>query len=61
MFEPGVNAAPATRTGQATRNGINERGRAWAALTPRNIALKRGGKVTGEAIRWFDRVDQYIL
>jgi hypothetical protein len=38
-----------------------ERGRAWANLVPRTIALKRAGKVTAEAIAWFGRVDRFIL
>jgi hypothetical protein len=38
-----------------------ERGRQWATLAPRDLALKKGGKVTAEAIAWFRRVDQYIL
>ena len=38
-----------------------ERGRAWAVLAPHNIALKRAGKVTAEAIAWFGRVDRFIL
>jgi hypothetical protein len=29
------------------------RGRQWAVLAPRNVPLKRNGKVTDEAIRWF--------
>jgi hypothetical protein len=32
-----------------------ERGRAWAGLAPRHIALKRDGKVTREAMRYFSR------
>ena len=38
-----------------------ERGRAWAALAPRNLALQQAGKITAEAIAWFQRVGQYIL
>jgi len=30
-----------------------ERGRAWAALAPRSVALKRNGELTAEAKRWF--------
>ena len=30
-----------------------ERGRAWALLAPRSVVLKRGGKLTAEAKRWF--------
>jgi hypothetical protein len=32
-----------------------ERGRVWAALTPRNVRLKRNGKVTEAAEDWFVR------
>jgi hypothetical protein len=32
-----------------------ERGRCWARLAPRHITLKRDGKVTREAIRYFSR------
>jgi hypothetical protein len=38
-----------------------ERGRAWATLVPRHVPLKRDGKVTREAIRWFRRFDDEIL
>jgi hypothetical protein len=38
-----------------------ERGRAWALLVPRTIALTRSGKVTPEAIAWFRRVGKHIL
>jgi hypothetical protein len=34
-----------------------ERGRAWATVAPRNVTLQRDGKVTGEALRWFERAD----
>jgi len=30
-----------------------ERGRAWAVLAPRSVTLKRDGKLTAEARRWF--------
>src|SRR5262249_19931981 len=30
-----------------------ERGRAWAALPPRSVVLKRNGEITVEAKRWF--------
>jgi hypothetical protein len=30
-----------------------ERGRLWAQQAPRTVALKRDGKVTDEAMRWF--------
>jgi hypothetical protein len=33
-----------------------ERGRAWGLLAPHHVQLKlkRNGKVTNEAVRWFD-------
>jgi hypothetical protein len=34
-----------------------ERGRCWARLTPRHIQLKRNGKITREAIRYFSTRD----
>jgi hypothetical protein len=30
-----------------------ERGRQWAVLAPRSVALKCAGKLTAEAVRWF--------
>ena len=30
-----------------------ERGRQWAALAPRSVALKRGGKLTAAAKSWY--------
>jgi hypothetical protein len=30
------------------------RGGAWAALAPRHVQLKRDGKVTAEAVCWFN-------
>ncbi len=30
-----------------------EHGRQWAALAPRSVVLKRNGKLTAEAKRWF--------
>jgi hypothetical protein len=32
-----------------------ERGRMWARQAPRTVALKRNGKVTEEAMRWYTR------
>jgi hypothetical protein len=32
-----------------------ERGRQWAQLAPRSVVLKRGGKVTAEAMRWYQK------
>jgi hypothetical protein len=30
-----------------------ERGRQWAARAPRAVVLKRKGKITDEAVRWY--------
>ena len=30
-----------------------ERGRQWGRLAPRTVLLKRSGKVTAEAVRWY--------
>src|SRR5262245_2739600 len=38
-----------------------ERGRCWARLVPTSVVLKRNGKITDEAIKWFERVGQYII
>jgi hypothetical protein len=38
-----------------------ERGRQWATLVPRIILLKRAGRLTPEAIHWFERVGTDIL
>jgi hypothetical protein len=39
-----------------------ERGRAWALLTPRSVALKaKNGEVAAEALLWFRRLDEDIL
>lgn len=37
-----------------------ERGRAWALLTPRNVPLRRNGKLNPEALLWFMRHDDII-
>ncbi len=37
-----------------------ERGRAWATLVPRKVALKRNGKVTREAAQWFERLTDIL-
>jgi hypothetical protein len=34
-----------------------ERGRQWARLTPTSVALKRNGKITPEAVAWFERAE----
>jgi hypothetical protein len=38
-----------------------ERGRAWASRVPASVVVKRNGRVTDEALRWFLRVDADIL
>jgi hypothetical protein len=38
-----------------------ERGRAFAKLVPRSVVLRRGGRLTQEAIDWFIRVGHAIL
>jgi len=38
-----------------------ERGRHWATLTPRTVALKLSGKVTAEAVQWFRHAGRDIL
>jgi hypothetical protein len=39
-----------------------ERGRLWATLAPREIPLKRNGKITSEALAWYARhCDNEIL
>jgi len=47
----GYRNAYATWSGN--RQWDYERGRQWAAQAPRAVALKRNGKVTAEARRWF--------
>jgi hypothetical protein len=37
-----------------------ERGRMWGRLTPHRIVLKRNGKVTTEAIRWYRKIGDVI-
>ena len=34
-----------------------ERGRQWARLTPTSVALKRNGKISAQALAWFERAD----
>jgi hypothetical protein len=38
-----------------------ERGRAWATLTPRHVQLRRGGKITSEALAWFKSFGEDII
>jgi hypothetical protein len=59
-FELGVIDARAERgyrTAYAVwdidRQWAYERGRAWGVLAPRSVALKRNGRLTTEAKRWF--------
>jgi hypothetical protein len=33
-----------------------ERGRLWGRLVPRNVPLKRDGKVTDEAVNWYLKI-----
>jgi hypothetical protein len=56
---PAVLARAPARARHAARR--RQRSRACAAPAPRNIALKRAGKVIAEAIAWFGRVDRFIL
>jgi hypothetical protein len=37
-----------------------ERGRMWGRLVPRNVVLKRDGKVTDEAIEWYQKIGDGI-
>jgi hypothetical protein len=37
-----------------------ERGRFWGLLVPRNVVLKRDGKVTDEAIEWYQKIGDAI-
>jgi hypothetical protein len=38
-----------------------ERGRAWAQRVPASVVLKRNGRVSDEAVNWFERISQDIL
>ena len=38
-----------------------ERGRAWALLAPRDVPLKRNGKLNEKAVFWFKLVGRAIL
>jgi hypothetical protein len=38
-----------------------ERGHAWAQRVPTSVEVKRNGRVTDEAVRWFRRFNQDIL
>jgi hypothetical protein len=38
-----------------------ERGRVWGLLAPRNVQVRRAGKVTREALLWFVKLGEDIL
>jgi len=38
-----------------------ERGRAWATLTPPCVQLRRAGKITFEALAWFESFGDAII
>jgi len=38
-----------------------ERGRVWATLAPRNVQLRRAGKITPEALAWFKSFSDDII
>lgn len=44
---------PAYESWTAKEQWNYERGRQWATLAPRSVELKRAGKVTAEAVRWY--------
>jgi hypothetical protein len=53
-----VRAGLGHRTDYESWNDVNnqwdyERGRQWAQQAPRTVALKRNGKITDEAVRWY--------
>jgi hypothetical protein len=67
-FALGVKDARAKRPFRAayeTWNGNDqwdyERGRHWAMLAPRRIAVKRRGELNPDAIHWFRLNTEYIL
>ena len=43
------------RWGNCNQRWNYERGRAWGLLVPKAVPLKRAGKVTDEALRWYVR------
>jgi hypothetical protein len=38
-----------------------ERGRQWARLAPRDVALRQGGQINPAAIAWYARVSRHML
>jgi hypothetical protein len=67
-FERGVRDARAGRAFPSdfdtlgTNSAWNyERGRTWAQRVPASVDLKRNGRVTNEAMRWYIRAGRDIL
>ena len=63
LFKRGVIDARARRGFPAEYDTWNdklwayERGRQWAQAVPRNVMLKRDGRITLEAKKWFIKLD----
>ena len=49
------------RAGRTNGQWGDERGRVWATLTPRHVQLRRGGKITSEALAWFKSFGEDII
>jgi hypothetical protein len=67
-FELGVRDARARRpfpvdfdTCETNPAWNYERGRIWAQRVPASVNLKRNGRVSDHAVRWFMRLDRDIL
>jgi hypothetical protein len=45
----------AYQTWDTNRQWDYERGRAWSRVVPASVVLKRNGKITSEAVEWFQR------
>jgi hypothetical protein len=65
-FERGVRDARANRgfpfdTWETNSVWNYERARAWARRVPASIDLKRNGRMTDEAVRWYVRISWDIL
>jgi hypothetical protein len=67
-FERGVRDARARRAFPSnfdtweTNSAWNyERGRVWAQRVPASVDLKRTGRITEEAVRWYVRIARDIL
>jgi hypothetical protein len=68
LFEIGVRDA---RAGRPINKNYDQwdgdeqwcysRGRQWAALVPRSVPVKRGGRLTHEAVAWYERLGDDIL